>query len=105
VEIGWRGAEKQAVKDLFGRPLRVALAAWIIGREGEPFYLQQAQQAMAALGEAPSGVIKELRLLETNGMLSAFPDGRRVYFTPLPSRYWQAFHAIAKACGITTSVG
>lgn len=105
MEAGWRGADKQVVKDLFGRPLRVALASWIISRAGDPFYVQQAQQAMLAVGEASSGVTKELRVFEAHGLLLAVQDGRRIYFTPIASPFWPAFEGIADACGFATAWG
>ncbi len=103
MEAGWRGENKRAAKELFGRPLRVALAAWIMSRGGRSFYLGEAQQAMGLLGEAGSGVAKELAVFEEHGMLIRFEDGRRVYFTPSDSRYWPAFDGIALACGLLAS--
>lgn len=96
---GWRVAHP-AVKALFGRPLRILLAAWVLGRHGEPFFLQEVQRALSDVGEATSGVAKEVRVFVEHGLLAETRDGRRTYFTPLPSPYWRAFQAIAESCGL-----
>jgi hypothetical protein len=103
VDLEWRGDKKQTAKDLFGRPLRVALTAWVLDRGETSFYLQEAQDAMRLVGEAPSGVHKELRLLEMHGMLNSFPVNGRVYFTATTSPLWTAFDAVAQALGIRRS--
>jgi hypothetical protein len=88
-----------AAKQLFGRPLRPLLANWILDLQGESFYLQQAQDAMRAHGQAASGVADALRTFVRHDMLQEVPDQRRVYFTALVSPYWAAFRAIAIALG------
>ena len=85
------------MKALFGRSLRVVLAAWIVQRDVPAFYLQEAQDAMRTFGEAPSGVAQELRKFVKYGLLNESPDLRRVYFTPTDSPLWRAFHAIVAA--------
>lgn len=85
------------LKGLFGRSLRVLLAAWIHDREGAAFFLQEAQDAMRRFGEAPSGVAQELRKFVKYDMLVETPDLRRVYFSPTESPLWRAFDAIAQA--------
>jgi len=95
----WRAVAPE-IKSLFGRPLRVLLATWFISRGMQATYLQEAQAAMLSFGEAPSGVSTELRVLVAKGLLSETPDGRRVYFCPLPAPLWSVYEAIDQAYGI-----
>jgi len=88
-------------KGLFGRPTRVLLAAWILGRSGEPFYLLEAQVALSQYGESGSAVASELVLFAQHGLVARTSVGRRVYFTPLVSPFWAAFDAISTALGLT----
>lgn len=88
---------RHAAKSLFGRALRVALADWVADRGGEPFYLQEAQLALASTGEAPSAVAAELRRFVEFDLLTETRLGGRVYFTATDSSYWNAFEAISGA--------
>ncbi|MFN8052871.1 MAG: hypothetical protein U0Q22_15605 [Acidimicrobiales bacterium] len=99
MEAAW----KAPAKALFGRSLRVALAHWIIEREGEHFFQLEAQDAMRAFGEAPSGVPKELANFVEQGMLTTFFDERRHYFTAAETPLWAAFAAAAIAVGLTAN--
>ena len=96
MKLTWNDSKSVVAKDLFGRPLRVVLAAWILDK-GEPFYLQEAQQAMLPYGLSGSGVPKELRNFEAHGMLTELADGRRIYFSMLESPYWAALAAIVES--------
>ena len=88
------------IKGLFGRPVRVLLAVWIMNHHGA-FYVLEAQTALLRFGESPSSVSAELRVLVAHDMLTETADGRRVYFTPRSSDLWSAFAAIAEAIGFT----
>lgn len=87
---------KPLAKALFGRPARVLLAAWILGRQGAPFYLLEAQRALTQHGEAHSAVARELDVLVTSGLLDRIEDAHRVYFQPMPHGLWSAFESIAR---------
>lgn len=95
----WSARRRETAKKLFGRALRVGLAGWIAERSGEPFYLQEAQDAMRThLGEAASGVGQELELFCRFGMLTRHPDGRRVYFVAnVKSELWEPLIGAARA--------
>lgn len=95
----WSARRREAAKKLFGRALRVGLAGWVAERSGEPFYLQEAQDAMRThLGEAASGVGQELELFCRFGMLTRHPDGRRVYFVANKnSELWEPLFCAARA--------
>lgn len=95
----WSARRRAAAKKLFGRALRVGLASWIGERSGEPFYLQEAQDAMRThLDEAASGVAQELELFCQYGMLTRHPDGRRVYFVQnAESELWDPLISAARA--------
>lgn len=93
----WTPATKSAAKELFGRPLRVVLTAWILDRDGASFFLGEATTAMIGFGEASSGVSKELGILVQHGLLQSVPSGRRIYYTPLEHPLWSAFAAISEA--------
>ncbi|MDQ1745905.1 MAG: hypothetical protein QOD07_168 [Frankiaceae bacterium] len=98
----WREA-KDAIKHLFGRPLRVLLAAWLADFGDDPVYLQQVQAALLPFGEAPSGVSNELREFVRQEMLHEIHDGRRVYFVRRESPLWAAYGAIVAAYGLLGS--
>lgn len=92
-------------KALFGRTLRLYLSAWILQRD-EPFFQQEAQTAMGAVGEAPSGVPDVLRKFVALGLLSETPDERRVYFMMNHSSpYWEAFRVIGEIFGLLAPQG
>lgn len=93
----WRAVVSPQVKSLFGRPLRVLLGTWFVSREMAATYLQEAEQAMARFGEAPSGVGTELRTFVHRGLLAETDVGRRVYFTPMPSPVWDVYVALQAA--------
>lgn len=95
---------KHAAKSLFGRALRVALADWVADRDGETFYLQEAQLALASTGEAPSAVAAELRRFVEFDLLTETRLGGRVYFTATDSSYWKAFEAISEALRVETEL-
>ena len=95
----WSARRQVAAKKFFGRALRVGLASWIAERSGEPFYLQEAQDAMRThLGEAASGVGQELELFCQYLMLTRHPDGRRVYFVQIATcDLWEPLISAANA--------
>lgn len=95
-------AETSLIKRLFGRPIRVFLAQWILRREAQSFYLAEAQLALQIQGFAPSATATELRVLVASDMLLEVPDGNRVYFAMQDSTLWTAFEAIAAAVGLPT---
>lgn len=92
--------EISLIKRLFGRPIRVFLAQWILRREAQSFYLAEAQLALQIQGFAPSATATELRVFTGAEMLVEVPDGNRVYFTMRDSSLWPAFEAIAVAVGL-----
>lgn len=96
----WDAAQERAAKVLFGRPLRVLLADWVLSQEGRPFFQMQAQDAMRHFNEAASGVKSELDKFVGLDMLSRFEDERRVWFTALTSPYWRVFEEAAVAFGL-----
>jgi hypothetical protein len=100
----WRRGVSRQVKDLFGRPLRVLLATWILTRDDPTFFLQEAQVGMLSFGEAPSGVTTELRVFVAHGLLSEFEDGRRVYFTWKDTKLWSVYRAIGEAYALLPTV-
>ena len=79
---------KIVAKALFGRPARLLLAAWITSREGEPFFQQEAMDAMRTYSEAGSAVQTELELFVKYGLLQRTPSETRVYFVVLESPFW-----------------
>lgn len=97
MSIEWPEHGRVVAKALFGRPLRVALAMWVITRGGQAFYQLQAQQAMSALGESGSGTATELEKLVEHGMLVALREPGRRYFVATESVLWTAFEQIAFA--------
>jgi hypothetical protein len=93
----WDSETRLVVKELFGRPTRVNLAAWIAVRVEPTFYLLEAQTALGMSAEAASAVSHELSRLVRLGMLSRTQVDRRVYFARRENPMWSAFQEIAKA--------
>ena len=73
---------REQLKALFGKPQRVVLAVWIHGRDGEPFFLGEAQDAIKKLGVTDSGVGAELDTFMRYGMLTQFKDDPAQLTTP-----------------------
>lgn len=84
------------VKALFGRPLRLSLARWILGMNGAAFIQQDAQDAMRHDSESPSAVAKELRSLVEWGLLTRADTARRVYYRAAPSPWWEVFEVMVR---------
>jgi hypothetical protein len=97
--VEWTETRRTVAKQLFGRPVRVALAQWVLERDFEPFFLLEAQRSLdAAVGGSGSAVGHEVNLMCSMGMLDRVPDGRRVYFVArVDSPFWPAFAAIGAA--------
>jgi hypothetical protein len=96
--VRWSTDQLKATKALYCRPLRLQLAVWILDNEGEPFFLQEAQDAMRSHGEAPSGTRAEVNRFRDFGMLLEFRESTRVYFQIVhASPYWAGFLALAAA--------
>lgn len=93
----WDLQTRGLVKALFGRPVRIAVAAWILGRSDEAFFLAEAQSSLANLSEASSAVAQEVNRLASLGLLSKTSIDRRTYYTRLEHPMWQAFDAIVRA--------
>lgn len=83
------------LKKLFGRPVRVYLAIWILGH-AQTFYLQEAQVALQAQGQAPSATRDEVLTLRDCGLLLETAIGGRKYYTAATSPWWAVFEAIAQ---------
>lgn len=94
----WTSDDAQLVKALFGRPVRVVVAEWVLKRSGQSFFLSECQGALVGSpGAAGSAVRAELELFVSVGMLERFESERRVYFTQTAHFAWPAFAAIADA--------
>lgn len=89
--------DRDAAKAVFGRVLRAQLGVWIVDRGRERFFLLEAQEAMSALGGAPSATKQEVDRLTSAGMLDREPVGRRIYFTRNNSSLWKVFEAARAA--------
>jgi hypothetical protein len=73
---------------LFGRALRLRVAAWVLAHEDLHFY---QGEAVAGVGYSPSGVIQELDRLVELGMIlrrDPTPGSRRRYYTRTDSPLW-----------------
>lgn len=86
-----------AIKALFGRPLRVLLAEWILQRGDDAFVQTEAQDAMRGYNEAASNTRNELLNFAKFGLLSKSEVGGRVYYTPTDNPLWRAYAAIIDA--------
>ena len=84
---------REVSKELFGRPCRLALALWIVGRDKSPFYQSEPPREVIWQGEAA----KELRRLVRLGMLEELrpDDARRVYYYRTDSPLWKIIEAAA----------
>jgi hypothetical protein len=82
-------------KLLFGRPCRIALALWIVGRDKPRFFQSEPPREVILQGDLG----KELHRLVRLGMLEEErPDGdRRVWYTRTSSKLWKIIEAAAEA--------
>lgn len=103
----WDPAQRRLAKEVFGRPARLLLAAWVLERAGEAFHQQEAVSALVALGEAGSAVTQELERFVDWGVLERSEPGRsqrRVLYAADKSHpLWDAFRAGAVALGLRES--
>lgn len=95
--------DSELLKRLFGRPTRIHLALWVIGRDREPFYLLEAQTALLRDGHALSATRAEVQTLLHCGLLIETPDGNRKYYTPTESPWWDVFAHIGRALTVTVT--
>ncbi|HVX20838.1 MAG TPA: hypothetical protein VHB02_05790 [Acidimicrobiales bacterium] len=99
--LNWTGFRTEQAKTLFGCPARVATAAWILARRGEPFFQQEAQDAVhGAVGVSATAVRNALVVFVEQGLLSKVSVGHRVYFTSSEHPLWEAWAVIAGGVGI-----
>ena len=101
----WTDEQKALAKAVFGRPVRVLLAGWILEREGAPFFQQEAALALAAAhGEAQSATAQELQRFVEWGLLERLePAGseRKVwYHVDKQHRLWTVLSAAAVCFGL-----
>jgi hypothetical protein len=97
--LRWFTDATPLLKRHFGRPSRSALAFWVLTQERQPFYLLEAQLALAQLGIAHSAVTGDINTFVIDGLLARAPSFGRVYFTPTSSPLWDAYSAIARSVG------
>lgn len=82
---------------LFGRALRLRVAAWVLLQEGETFFQGEAAQALAY---SPSAVAEELEKLVDLGMLikhEKTPGDRRQYYSKVATPLWNVISAAVGA--------
>lgn len=87
-------------KALFGRPVRVFLAHWILtGAPAAGFSLTQAQDALSEkpYSQPRSAVQQEVDVLKRFGMLTDRGTNRERSYRRTRSSYWQAFEAIGRS--------
>lgn len=99
----WRAETKNVAKSMFGRPSRVLVAAWVIDRGSEAFFLLEAQIALQPHGAALSAVRDDLEQFVGAGMLQSVQIGNRRYFQPLPHPLWHAWRGIGESLGLLVS--
>lgn len=89
---------KALAKSLFGRPLRILLAEWILERGDDTSFVQQeAQDAMRLHGESPSGVAKELMTFVNCRMLERVEVDRNVRYVVRSNPLWSAFERMVES--------
>lgn len=95
----WSHEARRRAKNIFNKPTRVAVAVWVLEREGRSFYQGEATQALSGKGEAISAVQTELERLTDWSMLTRVqpPGDRRVWYTQAPSDLWDVFRAAGRA--------
>jgi hypothetical protein len=99
----WSEENSQLVKAFFGRPARLLTAAWVLDQDGAAFFQQSASDALRDASETPSATRAALEQFSAFGMLNSFPDGRRRYYVQVDNPFWDAYGALAKACGIVVT--
>jgi len=96
----WTSTNSKFCKAFFGHPGRALLAAWVLERGQDPFYQEEATDALRPAGEAKSATQTAIKLFVHHGLLTEFPDGNRKYYTALDHPLWAAYRAIAEALGL-----
>lgn len=84
---------------LFGRTLRLRVAAWVLSHDEESFF---QSEAASGVGYTASGVAEELARLADLGMvdrMERLPGGNRQYYTKLRSPLWNVIQAAVAAAG------
>lgn len=86
-----QGASSEALRELsaglFGRAVRLPVAAWVRGRT-EPFFQRQAAEGV---NDHQTYVRKELSMLVALGMVRELPrdtDRARVFYQQIPDHPW-----------------
>ena len=97
--------QRRLIKALFGGPSRLLLAAWILERQGEAFYLGEAQDVLRLVGVAGSAVQGDLKRFVTHGMLLETGVAHRNYYLQTASPLWPAYQALADALGLVDTQG
>lgn len=97
----WDNERKEISRQVFGRPARVLLAAWILEREGEAFFQTEAKLALANMGEAQSAATQELERFVEWGLITRSdppPGERRVWYAQnKDSDLWAIFEGTCEA--------
>lgn len=96
----WNREKSSLLKAFFGKPARALLAAWVIQRQGDSFFQQEAVDALRLAGETMSATQGVLEFFVYFGMLQPINDGRRRYYTPVEHPLWSAYQGVAVACGL-----
>lgn len=102
--VQWDDERKEVARQVFGRPARVLLAAWILEREGEAFFQTEAKLALATMGEAQSAAAQELERFVEWGLVERSeppPGERRVWYAQnKQSDLWRIFEGACDALGL-----
>lgn len=100
----WTPAQKSLARSLFGRPARIALAAWIIERGSATFFQGEALDAVSAFGEARTAVGQELERFVAWGLIQRSepgPSERRVFYAANKEEpVWQILRSAAQIFGL-----
>ena len=89
----WDAEQLDVSKALFGTPVRLQLAEWILTRdEHEDAFIQsEAIKGVRSVSRSASSVPKALEVFVEAGMLDRSDLHGRAYYTPRPTPLWVAF--------------
>ena len=97
----WDARQLDVAKALFGTPLRLQLAEWVLARdEGEGAFIQsEAIDGVRAVSRSASSVPKALEVFVEADMLDRTDIQGRVYYSPKPTPLWAAFSQALRGIG------
>lgn len=97
----WDARQLDVAKALFGTPVRLQLAEWILSRDkhGDAFIQSEAIDGVRSVSRSASSVPNALEAFVSSGMLDRSDLHGRAYYSPKPTALWNAFREALRGIG------